>query len=65
VLATGLKWGCRGHTHFEHLTVYWVGSSLGALLSIKIWELPLVRRVMVDPFKQIGADAVPAEKKED
>jgi len=37
VLATGLKFGCRGHTPMEHIIVYWVGSSLGALSSIYTW----------------------------
>lgn len=37
VLATGLKFGCRGHTPMEHIIVYWVGSSLGAVSSVFIW----------------------------
>merc|ERR1712014_527178 len=37
VLATSLKFGCRGHTPMEHFVVYWVGSSLGAISSIYSW----------------------------
>jgi len=37
VLATSLKFGCRGHTPMEHFVVYWVGSSLGAISSLSIW----------------------------
>jgi len=37
VLATGLKFGCRGHTPMEFFVVYWLGSSLGALASISVW----------------------------
>ena len=39
-LATGLKWGCKGHSHAEHIVVYWAGSILGSMLSIKLWNLP-------------------------
>merc|ERR1711979_101911 len=34
ILATGLKFGCRGHTPMEFFVVYWIGSSLGAISSI-------------------------------
>jgi len=37
VLATGLKFGCRGHTPMEFFIVYWCGSSLGAIASIYTW----------------------------
>merc|ERR1712176_695398 len=37
VLATGLKFGCRGHTPMEFFIVYWIGSSLGAISSIYSW----------------------------
>jgi len=37
VLATGLKFGCRGHTPMEHFVVYWIGSSLGAISSLYTW----------------------------
>ena len=38
-LATGLKIGCKGHSHLEHFLVYWVGASLGALASMYIYPL--------------------------
>merc|ERR1712179_275491 len=37
VLATSLKFGCRGHTPMEHFVVYWIGASLGAISSIYTW----------------------------
>merc|ERR1712012_309030 len=37
VLATGLKFGCRGHTPMEFFIVYWIGSSLGAISSLSVW----------------------------
>ncbi|XP_047478104.1 aquaporin-11-like isoform X1 [Penaeus chinensis] len=51
VLATGLKWSCRGHTNAEHVIVYWAGSILGAMLSIRLWNLAVVKNTMVGPFK--------------
>lgn len=44
VLATGLKFGCRGHSHVEHFIVYWIGASLGALASIYIY--PLLKKAL-------------------
>jgi aquaporin related protein len=37
VLATSLKFGCRGHTPMEHFVVYWIGASLGSLASVYVW----------------------------
>lgn len=39
VLATGLKWGCDGHTNMEHVIVYWIGSCLGAILSVPVFKI--------------------------
>jgi aquaporin related protein len=39
VLATSLKWGCSGHTNFEHLIVYWIGSCTGALVSVPLFKI--------------------------
>merc|ERR1712038_234331 len=44
VLATGLKFGCKGHTNVEHVIVYWIGASLGAIASIVVY--PLLRGVL-------------------
>ncbi|KAL1115570.1 hypothetical protein AAG570_005860 [Ranatra chinensis] len=43
VLATSLKLGCRGHTVAQHLFVYWLGSSLGALGSVYLFRRPSIR----------------------
>lgn len=39
VLATGLKFGCKGHTNVEHVIVYWIGASLGAIASVFVYPL--------------------------
>lgn len=49
VLATGLKFGCKGHTNVEHVIVYWIGASLGAIASIYVY--PLIFRATVDKQK--------------
>lgn len=51
VLATGLKWSCRGHTHAEHIVVYWAGSILGAMLSLRVWTTPSLKNAILAPFK--------------
>ncbi|KAF2368393.1 Aquaporin-like [Trinorchestia longiramus] len=51
VLATGLKWGCRGHTHFEHVVVYWAGSILGSMVSMKLWSIGSVKQTLLRPFQ--------------
>ena len=44
VLATGLKWGCKGHTNVEHIIVYWIGASIGAIASIYVY--PIVKNLL-------------------
>ena len=44
VLATGLKFGCKGHTNIEHGIVYWIGSSLGAVSSVYVY--PVIRNAI-------------------
>ncbi|XP_045582521.2 aquaporin-11 [Procambarus clarkii] len=50
VLATSMKWSCRGHTNTEHIIVYWAGSTMGAMLSVRLWSLVTVKRALVGPF---------------
>ena len=50
VLATGLKLGCKGHSHLEFFIVYWIGSSLGALASIYAYP-PLKKALGIDKSK--------------
>ena len=40
-----LKFGCRGHSHLDHVLCYWVGSSAGALASI--YAYPALKRVFM------------------
>ncbi|KAK8375485.1 hypothetical protein O3P69_008371 [Scylla paramamosain] len=51
VLATGLKWNCQGHTNTEYIVVYWAGSILGAMLSLRLWTVPYVRATLLAPFQ--------------
>jgi aquaporin rerated protein, invertebrate len=44
-LATGLKWGCAGHSEIEHFIVYWFGACTGAILSIPVYKSPLFRQL--------------------
>jgi len=39
VLATGLKMGCRGHSHVEFGLVYWLAASIGAIASIYVYPV--------------------------
>ncbi|KAG8235632.1 hypothetical protein J437_LFUL015665 [Ladona fulva] len=43
VLATSLKFGCKGNTFVEHMVVYWIGACLGALLSVVIYRQPMIQ----------------------
>ncbi|XP_055372584.1 aquaporin-11 [Condylostylus longicornis] len=47
VLATALKWGCTGHTNLEHIIVYWIGACLGAILSVPLFKMSIVRKYLV------------------
>ncbi|KAK3884157.1 hypothetical protein Pcinc_011558 [Petrolisthes cinctipes] len=51
VLATGLKWSCHGHTNTEHILVYWAGSILGSMLSLRLWSLPSISINLVDRLR--------------
>lgn len=51
VLATALKWGCRGHSNLEHIIVYWIGACLGAILSVPIFKLSIVRQFLLGEEK--------------
>ncbi|GFG31220.1 hypothetical protein Cfor_07632 [Coptotermes formosanus] len=46
VLATSLKYGCRGNTLLEHVVVYWVGASLGAVASVFLYQHPTVQKFL-------------------
>jgi len=38
VLATSLKYGCKGNTFTEHVCVYWVGATLGSAFACLIYN---------------------------
>ncbi|XP_063229055.1 aquaporin-11-like [Bacillus rossius redtenbacheri] len=46
MLATVLKYGCRGHSAWEHVLVYWVGASAGSIASVFLYRLPAVQAVV-------------------
>ncbi|XP_046406198.1 aquaporin-11 [Ischnura elegans] len=52
VLATSLKFGCKGNTAVEHLVVYWIGACSGALLSVMVYKHPRVQRMIVGEEKK-------------
>ncbi|XP_035788197.1 aquaporin-11 [Anopheles aquasalis] len=43
VLATALKWGCAGNSALEHIIVYWIGSCVGAILSVPLFKTATFR----------------------
>lgn len=42
-LATSLKLGCEGNTFMEHLVVYWLGATVGSILSVFIFKIKPIR----------------------
>ncbi|XP_063227405.1 aquaporin-11-like [Bacillus rossius redtenbacheri] len=46
VLATSLKYGCRGHSALEHIVVYWVGAIAGSVASVFLYRLPAVQALV-------------------
>ncbi|KAJ8949772.1 hypothetical protein NQ318_019001 [Aromia moschata] len=38
-LATSLKLGCEGNTFVEHMVVYWLGATVGSIISVFIFRL--------------------------
>lgn len=43
-LATSLKFGCKGNTFQEHMIVYWLGATIGAIASLYFFKLSCVQR---------------------
>ena len=37
MLATALLGGCKGHSHFQHILVYWIGGFSGTYATIKTY----------------------------
>ena len=37
MLATVLLGGCKGNTTLEHITIYWIGASVGAILAFLVY----------------------------
>jgi len=44
LLATVLLFGCTGITPLQHIVIYWIGSSFGAILSYYVWKVVYVDR---------------------
>uniref|UniRef100_A0A182J8E1 Aquaporin n=1 Tax=Anopheles atroparvus TaxID=41427 RepID=A0A182J8E1_ANOAO len=47
VLATALKWGCAGNSALEHIIVYWIGSCVGAVLSVPLFKTVTFRNMFL------------------
>ncbi|XP_058463981.1 aquaporin-11 [Malaya genurostris] len=47
VLATALKWGCAGNSALEHIVVYWIGSCVGAVLSVPLFKTSTFRNLFL------------------
>lgn len=65
MLATGLKWGCKGHTIAEHVIVYWAGSIIGSMMSIKLWNLPILKDNLVHYLSVLKRPETATEKVEE
>ena len=37
MLATVLLGGCKGNTTLEHITIYWLGASAGAIIAFVVY----------------------------
>lgn len=53
VLATALKWGCSGHTNIEHIIVYWLGACTGAILSVPMYRMSAVKRLLLGEERSV------------
>ncbi|CAG9130744.1 unnamed protein product [Plutella xylostella] len=63
VLATSLKAGCDGHTLLEHALVYWLGACAGSVLSVYIYKLPAIQK-LVKGSSEANGDSIWAEKED-
>ncbi|KAJ8946352.1 hypothetical protein NQ314_008909 [Rhamnusium bicolor] len=42
-LATALKLGCEGNTFVEHMVVYWLGATVGSVISVFIFRTKTIQ----------------------
>ncbi|KAM3959645.1 aquaporin isoform 2-T2 [Aphomia sociella] len=63
VLATSLKAGCEGHTLLEHAVVYWIGACAGSILSVYMYKLPVIQR-LVRGTTEVNGDSIWADKED-
>lgn len=45
-LATSLKLGCDGNSFTEHIVVYWLGATAGAVMSVFIYKSATMQKVL-------------------
>jgi len=50
VLATSLKFNCRGNTASQHFFVYWFGSLAGSALSWWLFQQPFFKETVINSF---------------
>lgn len=44
MLATALLGGCKGHSHLQHIVVYWVGGFSGTFATSKVY--PTIKKMV-------------------
>lgn len=67
VLATSLKFGCKGNTFTEHVVVYWVGACLGSVLSVFLYHHTSLKSIVckIAKLKKSGSEEEEEEEAED
>ena len=62
MLASVLLGGCKGNTILEHITIYWVGSTVGALGAFFVY--PKIKGFAYPPMEADGKKkSIPQDKK--
>jgi len=56
VLATSLKYGCKGNTFTEHVCVYWVGAIVGSAVACLIYNHMFRERVLTSTRRKSKSD---------
>lgn len=54
-MATALKWGCSGHTNLEHIIVYWIGACVGASISVPLYRVKAVRKLLLNEIDSVDS----------
>lgn len=52
-LATSLKYGCKGNNALEHMVVYWLGATTGAIASVFIYRTQPIQKIIRTNIRKI------------